>query len=174
MTRDLPLAEELTQETFLRAGRGLREFRGEAKLATWLYRIATNLYLDHRRREASRADSGAPIDPADVVDVAGLTTAGPALPDRLFEDSDMGQCIRGFVDRLSPERRAVIVLHDLQELKNREIAEILGCTLETVKIRIHRARRELRELLSDGCEFYYDERDVLRCDRRQPGEEGPC
>jgi RNA polymerase sigma-70 factor (ECF subfamily) len=138
LTRQPALAEDLAQETFLRASRALESFRGEAKLSTWLYRIATNLYLDHRRRESSR--------PAEIRD--GLQQA---------ED---------------PDYKAVIILHDLEGLKNREIADVLDCSLDAVKIRVHRARQRLRALLTGDCEFYYDERDVLRCDRKQSG--GRC
>lgn len=167
MTRDRALAEELTQETLFRASRALPGFRGDAKVSTWLYRIATNLYLDWRKAPAGAASPEVRIDPEDLPDRGG-PAEGPKLPDRLLEDSEMGSCIREFVDRLPPDHRAVIILHDLEGLKNREISEIVGCSLETVKVRIHRARRTLRETLSEGCDFYQDERDVLRCDRKQP------
>jgi RNA polymerase sigma-70 factor (ECF subfamily) len=174
LTRQPALAEDLAQETFFRASRALESFRGEAKLSTWLYRIATNLYFDHRRRESSR-----PAEVRDVVRQAGETAgsaevsvSGPRLPDRLFEDSEMGRCVREFVDQLPPDHKAVIILHDLEGFKNREIAAVLDCSLDAVKIRIHRARRSLRTLLAEDCEFYYDERDVLRCDRKQSG--GRC
>jgi RNA polymerase sigma-70 factor (ECF subfamily) len=172
LTRTPSLAEDLAQETFFRASRALEAFRGEAKLSTWLYRIATNLYLDHRRRESSRPAETpeCPGQPEEFPDAANLSISGPKLPDRLFEDSEMGSCVREFVDQLPPDHKAVIILHDLEGLKNREIAGVLDCSLGAVKIRIHRARQSLRTLLTEDCEFYYDERDVLRCDRKQPGE----
>lgn len=170
LTRDLALAEELTQETFLRASRGLPGFRGESKLTTWLYRIATRVYLDERRREAAR--SARPEDlPPDLLAPAGpgiSAGAGPRLPDRLFEDSEMGTCVRGFVDRLPPDYRAVIVLHDLEGLTNPEIAEALDASLDAVKIRLHRARRQLRALLSENCDFETGEGGALQCDRKPP------
>ena len=174
LTRHPSLAEDLTQEAFFRASRALESFRGEAKLSTWLYRIATNLYLDHRRKESARPAEARefPRLPDELPDAASLSLSGPKLPDRLFEDSEMGSCVREFVDRLPPDHKAVIILHDLEGLKNREIAGVLDCSLDAVKIRIHRARQSLRTLLTEDCEFYYDERDVLRCDRRQSG--GHC
>jgi RNA polymerase sigma-70 factor (ECF subfamily) len=174
LTRQPALAEDLAQETFLRASRALASFRGEAKLSTWLYRIATNLYLDHRRRESSRpAEIRDGLQQAEETTLAAeVSVSGPKLPDRLFEDSEMGRCIREFVDRLPPDYKAVIILHDLEGLKNREIADVLDCSLDAVKIRVHRARQRLRALLTGDCEFYYDERDVLRCDRKQSG--GRC
>jgi RNA polymerase sigma-70 factor (ECF subfamily) len=172
MTRDLSLAEELTQESFIRVSRGLRNFRGESKLSTWLYRIATNVYLDHRRKEASRVPDPEAFPPAliDPPDPASLSGSGPKLPDRLFEDSEMGSCIREFVDRLAPDQRAVVILHDLEGLKNTEIAQILDCSLDTVKIRVHRARQKLKALLGEHCDFDYSQEDELRCDRKQPSD----
>ena len=61
----------------------------------------------------------------------------------------------------------MIVLHDLQDLKNREIADILNCSLETVKIRLHRARKKFRSVLADNCDFYRDTNDILSCLRKE-------
>jgi RNA polymerase sigma-70 factor (ECF subfamily) len=170
LTRDVSLAEELAQETFFRVSRNLSGFRGDAKLTTWLYRIATRVYLDHRRKEAVRSAVAEELPPELlVVPAAGsAAAAGPRLPDLLFEGSEMGRCIREFVDRLPPDYRTAIVLHDLQGLTNPEIAEVLDCSLDTVKIRVHRARQRLRSLLGDNCDLDYED-DVVRCDRKQPG-----
>ena len=81
----------------------------------------------------------------------------------------MGECIRDLVDSLSPEHRVAIILHDLQGLKNREIAEILDCSLGAVKIRVHRARQKLKALLVEHCDLQVAD-DVLQCDRKQPGD----
>jgi RNA polymerase sigma-70 factor (ECF subfamily) len=80
---------------------------------------------------------------------------------------EMNACIREYLDGLPEEYRAVIVLHDLQGIKNREIADILGCTLETVKIRLHRARNKFRTVLASNCNFYHDPDDVFSCDRKE-------
>lgn len=80
----------------------------------------------------------------------------------------MSDCVREFVDRLPPEYRTVIVLKEVEGLTNREIADILEISVDASKIRLHRARAQLKQLLSDGCEFYIDERSVLACDRKQP------
>lgn len=169
MTGEIALAEDLAQETFVRVARSLERFRGESKLTTWLYRIATNAFLDHRRRLKARATEIPETDlklPPEAL--AEVEYPAPKLPDRLLDDSEMGRCVREFVDGLPPEPRAVIVLHDLEGLKNREIAEILGCSLDAVKIRVHRARQRLRTVLGENCEFHRNEDDVLRCDRK-PG-----
>jgi len=169
LTRNRDRAEELTQETFLRVGRGLRRFRGDSKITTWIYRIATNVYLDECRKppplgrspERAEATPGEPSGPP-----AGPL---PKLADRLFEESEMGNCIREVIDGLPPDHRTAIVLHDLQGLPNKEVARILDCSLDAAKIRVHRARQRLRARLAEGCDFYHDEENVLRCDRKPPG-----
>ena len=167
ITGDVTLAEDLTQETFSRVAHGLPRFRGDSKPTTWLYRIATNTFLDHRRRLKTRTTEIPELDLDMLDDVSSdLEDPAPKLPDRLLDDSEMGRCVREFVDGLPDEQRAVIVLHDLEGFKNREIAEILGCSLGTVKIRIHRARQELRDVLGENCEFYRSDDDVLQCGRK--------
>jgi len=167
ITGDVALAEDLAQETFSRVARALEGFRGDSKLSTWLYRIATNTFLDHRRRLKTQATEVLEMDLDVLRDASSDLDEEPAprLPDRLLDDSEMGRCVREFVDSLAPEHRAVIVLHDLEGFKNREIAEILGCSVGAVKIRVHRARQKLRDVLGANCEFYRSEDDVLQCGR---------
>ncbi len=76
----------------------------------------------------------------------------------------MSDCVNEFLDGLSNEYRQVILLHDLEGLTNPEIAEMLGASLDAVKIRLHRARRKLRDALAAGCDFSYDENNVLVCE----------
>lgn len=87
-------------------------------------------------------------------------------PEQLATQSEMSACVQSFIQRLSPNYRAVLVLHDLQGLKNREIAEVLDCSLSTVKIRLHRARSKLRESLNAGCDFDHDKRNVFVCEEK--------
>ena len=76
----------------------------------------------------------------------------------------MMACIRNVIKKLPEDYRTVIVLSELEELGNREIAEILQVSLDTVKIRLHRARAKLKKELENLCCFYHDERGVLSCD----------
>ncbi len=151
MTQNHAEAEDLTQETFVRVHRSLSSFRGEASLSTWLYRIATNASLDHFRRRATRqAKAALSLEETQVA-----------------AQSEMSDCVQGFIWRLPPAYRTVLVLHDLQGLKNREIADVLDCSLHTVKIRLHRARKKLRATLDAGCDFAHDERNVFVCEPKQ-------
>jgi RNA polymerase sigma-70 factor (ECF subfamily) len=173
-------AEDLVQETFLRASRSLGDFRGEAEPTTWLYRIATNVCLDfYRRRQAARRDAvrlEEGIDPEDLAETAGEFAQPQLTAEMLAETSEMGRCVREYVDSLPESLRASLILHDLEGLSNPEVARALGWSLEKTKVTVHRARRRLREVLESRCTFYRDERNALRCDRRQPGgdDRGSC
>jgi RNA polymerase sigma-70 factor (ECF subfamily) len=162
MARDPDVAEDLTQETFLRALRGLGALRDRTALVSWLDRVATNVFLDRVRAEARRpactdrhhGQGASPVE--EIADPA-------ARVDRRAEQAQMSQCVRGFVDELPDDYRAVILLHDAHGLSSREIAEILGVSVATAKIRIHRGRARLRAALQEGCEFEPDDRGVTVC-----------
>lgn len=166
IVRDAAEAEDLTQETLLRAYSKLPSLEDPAKLVPWLYRIATNLCHDRFRQTAYRhrpqsLDAG--LDEGDDPSPASAgADAGPRL-DQLMEQKEMGDCVRGYLAELSDSYRAVILLHDVQGLTNPEIAAMLGVSLGAVKIRLHRARERLRRALGEGCTFQRDERDVYVC-----------
>ena len=133
-------AEEIAQETFLRAHRALGEFRGEARLGTWLYAIASRLCLNRLAsgdRRHPRADDDA-LDrvPTSVADAA--TT---------LERSELEAALHQAIAALPEDRRIVVVLRDLEGLTYEEIAEVLGLELGTVRSRLHRARLELKAKL---------------------------
>lgn len=163
-------AEDATQESFVKISRSLGGFRGESSLSTWIYRIATNTAMDVLRRPSlrrpPRLQDGPPEDEAphgegDITAVKG----GPPL-DSLLIRKDMNECIRGLVDGLPENYRTVLTLSDLEGFTNAEIAEILGLSIDTVKIRLHRARVRLRKSMDDACSLYRDERNELSCDRK--------
>ena len=77
----------------------------------------------------------------------------------------MNACVRGVIDTLPADYRAALVLHDLEGLTAEQTAAIVGCSLPTAKIRIHRARQRLRKALEDECRFYRDDGSVFRCTR---------
>jgi len=76
----------------------------------------------------------------------------------------MGECVQLYFKELSNSYRAVILLHDMEGMTNQEIADMLEISLDTAKIRLHRARKKLRNILEDVCHFYTDERGVLVCE----------
>ena len=166
MTQNPAEAEDLTQETFIRVHSSLSTFRGEASLSTWLYRIATNVSYDYFRRKSTRQTKGALSLEETDVERKGVSAEPPASPEQLSAQSEMSECVEWFIDRLPPSYRAVLVLHDVQGLKNSEIADVLHCSLDTVKIRLHRARKSLRATLNAGCDFAHDERAVFVCETK--------
>lgn len=162
MLRDETDAEDLTQETFLRAYQRRDSLRNEGAQTAWLYRIATHVCLDRLRQYARRNPMESNAD-LDQVDIAEPDT--PSLQQTLERD-EMSGCIQSYLNRLSDSYRAVILLHDMHELTAAEIAQLLGESLATIKIRLHRARRKLSLALQAGCEFSHDERDVLVCESK--------
>lgn len=163
MARDPDVAEDLTQETFLRALRGLGSLRDRAALVPWLYRLATNVFIDWVRAESRRrlAYAGGKDTDGDLV---GEIPDPAARIDRSVEQSEMSECVQDFVDDLPDDFRSVILLHDAHGMSNPEIAQMLGLTVATTKIRIHRGRLRLREALEEGCTFEPDDRGVTVCD----------
>lgn len=162
MVRDTAEAEDLTQETFLRAHQRRDSLRDEGARTAWLYRIATHVCLDRLRQYARRNPMESDAD-LDQVDIAEPDT--PSLQQTLERD-EMSECVQRYFNRLSDSYRAVILLHDMHELTASEIAQLLGESLATVKIRLHRARRKLSVALGAGCNFSHDERDVLVCESK--------
>ena len=168
-------AEDLTQEVFVKIDKGMETFKGESKLSTWIYRIATNAGLDrlrsawHRqsRREVSVSGEAGKPD-MELEDQDSYTTKKTlSVPEQVIK-FEMNECIREFVGRLPPDYRTVIVLSELKDLKNQEVADILGISLDAVKIRLHRARTRLKKEFEAGCDFYHDDDSGLSCDRKQP------
>lgn len=161
-TGDPALAEDLLQETLVRVARGLPGFDGRAKLTTWAFAIATHVAADHFRRPEHRQ---AIVDVLDVADAPELADGERLIDDRLVI-GEMNACIREVIDSLPEDYRAALVLHDLEEMSAKAVAEICGISLATAKIRIHRARNRLREALKLQCAFYRDDDNVFRCSRK--------
>jgi RNA polymerase sigma-70 factor, ECF subfamily len=163
MVRDTAEAEDLTQETFLRAYRRHDSLRDEGAQTTWLYRIATNVCLDRLRQYSRRAPNESETD-LDQVDLADPDT--PTLQ-KTIERDEMSACVQRYLNRLSDSYRAVILLHDMHDLTASEIARLLGESLDNVKIRLHRARVKLKNALEAGCDFSYDENSTLTCESKE-------
>lgn len=170
-------AEDLTQEVFVKVDKALKEFRGEAQLSTWIYRIATNAALDRLRnpsfkqrvRERVLCDSSRQ-NVTEPEDKNVWTGEQKQYLDQQLIHQEMNSCIREYIDQLPEDYRAVLILREVEGFKNSEIAEILGVSLDTAKIRLHRARAKLKESLGRHCNFYLDERGELACDRKETGD----
>ncbi|MBI4806998.1 MAG: RNA polymerase sigma factor [Desulfovibrio sp.] len=158
-------AEDMTQVVFERANRSLSEFRGDSSMATWLYRIATNVAVDllrspaFRRRDASLEEVSEPD--------ASVLAERPSNSEHQAIRNEMNVCIREVVEKLPANYRTVLILSDLEGFTPAEVAARLGLSLEAAKIRLHRARGRLRLSLEQACQFYRDDLGQLSCDRRQ-------
>jgi RNA polymerase sigma-70 factor (ECF subfamily) len=139
-------AADLTQDAFLKAFAGLAGFRGGSGFYTWIFRIAANAAISHRRKHGrvTAADFGGEAEPAGRSLGRGSEPTGPVGS---AERSEAGERIQWALDRLDPEFRAALVLKDIEGCDYDEIAAILEVPLGTVKSRIHRARMEMRRLL---------------------------
>jgi RNA polymerase sigma-70 factor (ECF subfamily) len=147
-------ARDIYQESFLRVYRNLHRFRFECSFYTWLYRIVTNVALDHLRRRSSRREDQAPVSEEydgtsrDFFDRQPESNAA-SNPERVVLGQELGQRIQEAIDRLSPRERVVFELKHYQGLKLRVIGEMLGTSEETVKNSLFRATRKLRASLDE-------------------------
>ena len=150
---DYEEAADLTQETFLSAHKAREQFRGDAKVYTWLYRIAHNHCKNRfKQRDRQREMEGPSLDAGmsgdegygdesetrDIADWSGS-------PSRLLEQKELGAQINRAVDSLASEYRVVLILREVDGLSYTEIAEATGLTLEAVKTRLNRARAMVRQ-----------------------------
>ena len=161
-------AEDITQEVFEKVNRGLDGFKGESKLSTWIYRIATNTALD-KLRSSSYKHSSKHTSLEETAQTEDRNTrtdqTDPSLDEQVIR-KEMSDCVREYIDRLPPDYRSVLILSEIEGFKNREIAAILEISLENVKVRLHRARASLKKELDKGCDFYHNEEGTLACDRK--------
>jgi len=134
---DRVLAEELTQDVFVRLWEKLRSFRGESAFSSWLYRLTVNTVLGQRRAAGRRSRGAVELDDPDSVFEPPARSPVPGL------SMDLDQAIA----RLPPGARAVFVLHDVEGYEHQEIAELTGIATGTSKAHLFRARRLLREWL---------------------------
>jgi RNA polymerase sigma-70 factor (ECF subfamily) len=136
-------ARDVLQDAYLRAWRGLASFRGDAGFGTWLYRITANAASSAlKRRRRHRIES---IDTLDDVPDARAETS----PERVSESEALLERLSVALNELSPRLRALVVLKDVYGLPHEEIAEELGISVAAAKVRLHRGRRRLRDLLYD-------------------------
>ena len=145
-------AEELTQEVFLKAFRGVERFRGEARLGTWLYRLAVNAALTHVSRSKARFKA-----PESLLEAM----AAPSAPSLVDGDPRVRRRLEAALAELPAGYRAVLVLHDIDGLQHEEIAEVLGCRVGTSKSQLHKARAKMRELLGPALAAERARRPVL-------------
>jgi RNA polymerase sigma-70 factor (ECF subfamily) len=158
MLRNPEDAEDVLQDTFLRAYRGIKSFKGNSTFSTWIYRITANSALMRLRKkqlpQVSIEDSDEREAPISIADWA----PGPA--EQLL-NQEMQKTMDEAIESLPPEFRQVFILRDVEELSNADVAEILDLSVAAVKSRLHRARLKVRNRLAQ----YFSETKTNRATR---------
>lgn len=148
MVGDAMTAEDLAQETFLKAFRRLSTYDRERKLSSWLFKIAHNTALDHLRRHSPDA---VPLESSEEEETGGLAAVladeSERSPETAAQRGDLAAALAAAVARLRPEYREIVLLRYQEELPYQEIAEVTSLPLGTVKTHLHRARKELMAAL---------------------------
>jgi RNA polymerase sigma-70 factor (ECF subfamily) len=144
-------ARDVVQETFLRAFRGIGNFRGQAKFSSWVYRIALNLCRDWIRRERRTPILPAP-DGVDVIELAAEQGPAESIED-LVARNDMSQVVADLMTRLPEEQRTAIILKEYHGMTFQEIADLQGVPLSTVKTRLYQGLTVLRRHLQQQGKY---------------------
>ncbi|MCX7804095.1 MAG: sigma-70 family RNA polymerase sigma factor [Planctomycetota bacterium] len=155
MTGSADEAEDLTQETFLKAYRALPGFRRGSQLFTWLYRIAVNAVYSHGRRERRRRETegisldAEPVGSEETGGIVSIPDRASPPPDSVLEAADINERVQKAILDLDEEYRSVVLLRDMEGLDYGQIADLIGISRAAVKSRLHRARLELARKLKD-------------------------
>lgn len=145
LTRNEADARDLTQEAFIRVYRAWRSFKPGTSFLSWIYRIVTNLHRDELRRRKGRYQEEIPEDNQPQEFGGGRPLAVEPIEE--YVEGQLSEPVSRALDALSVEQRRILVLADIEECSYQEIADIVGCSIGTVRSRLHRARGQLRKLV---------------------------
>jgi RNA polymerase sigma-70 factor, ECF subfamily len=148
-------AWDLAQDSFVKAWKSIKRFRGQSSFYTWIYRIVMNVTIDSLRKKQIKG-AGAEFDDSiqlKEIDPASRTVPKPdAMPYENMQRSEIRAQINQAISQLTPEHRAVILMKEIEDMQYHEIAEALGCSIGTVMSRLFYARKRLQALLQDVYE----------------------
>lgn len=149
MTGNHEDAQDMTQETLIRAWQHIRKFDGQAAFYTWLYRIAVNVCLDELRRRKRRR----------IVSMENVPQNSDGIPEKetpemVAQNAELGDVLKQLLLRLNEEQRLVVILRDVQGFSYEQIAQMLSLNLNTVKSRISRGRQNLRDWIGQNTELF--------------------
>ena len=151
LCREAEDAQDLVQETFLNAYRGLPQFRGDAQFSTWLYRIASRLCLAMRRRRKGEPEHELSIEEFIPTSDGELHLQIPAdglTPEQALANKQLRRALRQAIQELPAKYRLVLVLRDMEGLSAKEVGTVMGLNERAVKSRLHRARLFVRRELT--------------------------
>lgn len=141
MTGDYHIAQDLTQETFLKAFQSRQTFNGESKFSTWLYRIAVNTTIDYQRKTCVRKENS--------TEEIEVNTTVSQDPDQKCQKTAMKEILFKAISELPAQQREVYTLREINGCSTKEVAEILNISIELAKWRLHKARTMLRKSLTE-------------------------
>src|SRR3954462_15477789 len=148
-------AWDLAQDSFIKAWKSIKRFRGQSSFYTWIYRIVMNVTIDWLRKKQVKAGGAEFNDSIQLKEVDPASKTMPkadALPSETMEQKEIRSEIDKAIAQLSPEHRAVILMKEIDGMQYHEIAETLGCSIGTVMSRLFYARKKLQKLLKDCYE----------------------
>ncbi len=156
MIGDQWIADDLTQDTFIKVQKNLGDLKDESRLTSWIYRIARNRSLDYFRSRATKNN--------EQVLTAGLQKSIEPVVQLQIEQNQMSRCVQDKIYLLPESLQVALVLSDTMEMTHQEMADILDITVNNVKVRVHRARKTFKKILEEECTFEHDERSVMVCE----------
>lgn len=157
--KDAWVAEDLLQETFIKVQKNLSQLNDREKLKSWIFSIAYNLCQDHFRQSKRMSNREEPVTQIDIM-------PHPASTQKILEQQQMSECVQEQTKLLPESLRTPLLLFEVLEFSQNEIAEILNISVENTKVRLHRARKQMKTILNKKCLFEKDERNVLICEPR--------
>src|ERR1044072_2616624 len=148
-------AWDLAQDSFLKAWKSIKRFRGRSSFYTWIYRIVMNVTIDWLRKKQVKGGGTEFDDGIQLREIDPASKTVPkteALPHQVMERDEIRSRIEKAIGQLSPEHRAVILMKEIDDMQYHEIAETLGCSIGTVMSRLFYVRKQLQTLLRDVYE----------------------
>jgi RNA polymerase sigma-70 factor (ECF subfamily) len=141
-------ARDICQEAFLKAHKNLATFEGGAQFFTWLYRIVTNLCIDHLRKKRGQQVEFDDAQSHSEPDEGGIAPHRTGFdPARALSDKELREHISAALAQLSPSHRAVLVMREVEGLSYQEMADALGCSIGTIMSRLFHARKKMQTML---------------------------
>lgn len=148
-------ASELAQETFIKAFRYIKDFKGNSSFSTWIYRIATNVCLDYLRKNKTNKTISLEQNTFEDIPIKDRLISDTPGPEKVAEMNAQKEAIKVALSKMNEKNRIIIILRDFRGLSYEQIAETINAPVGTVKSRISRARSELRDLLSKDKEHLF-------------------
>ncbi len=157
-------AEDLAQDVFVKVHRSLAAFQQRSSVYTWIYRIAVNVLIDHLRKIKNEKK----IIKCDLADRTLFYRPDSNYLTEEFKivQNEMNECICSYIKMLPDRYKTAVILHEYEGMGFREIADSMNIKPDSARVLLKRARRKLRELLNNACDFYYNEMNSLSCEKK--------